>query len=49
VNNAGAQAFAEFMVADDTQAKIGEFGAAEVGQPLFVPDADKTAADLGVE
>lgn len=49
VNNAGAKAFAEFMVADDTQAKIGEFGVAEFGQPLFVPDADKTAADLGVE
>ena len=48
-NYDGAMAFAEFMVAPDTQAVIGEFGIDEFGQPLFFPDADKTEADLGIE
>ena len=49
VNNPGAIAFADFMVAKDTQAVIGEFGKEEFGQALFVPDADKTDADLGLK
>jgi len=49
VNNAGAKAFADFMVAKDTQAVIGEFGKEKFGQALFIPDADKTDADLGLK
>ena len=49
VNEAGARAFAEYLVSDDTQDMIGEYGVEEFGQALFFPDADKTEADLGVE
>jgi len=34
-----AQAFAEFLIAPATQAKIAAFGVAEHGQSLFLPDA----------
>jgi tungstate transport system substrate-binding protein len=34
-----ARAFAAFLVRDDIQKLIGEFGVAEHGEPLFVPDA----------
>ena len=44
----GALAFANFMIAGDTQAVIGKFGVDKFGQPLFFPDADKTDADLGL-
>jgi tungstate transport system substrate-binding protein len=44
----GAKAFADYMVAPETQALIGQFGVDKFGQPLFVPDADKTDADLGL-
>ncbi|OGO81178.1 MAG: tungsten ABC transporter substrate-binding protein [Chloroflexi bacterium RIFOXYD12_FULL_57_15] len=47
-NYAGALAFANFMIANATQALIAEFGLEEFGQPLFYPDADKTDADLGL-
>jgi len=46
VNEAGAIAFAEFMVADETQAVISEFGVEEFGQPLFIPDAGKDESEL---
>jgi len=49
VNVAGAQAFADFLVSDECQAMIGEFGVEKFGQALFTPDADKTDADLGLE
>ncbi|MEW6240506.1 MAG: substrate-binding domain-containing protein [Chloroflexota bacterium] len=48
VNYEGALAFAQFMIAADTQKVIGEFGVEEFGLPLFFPDADKTDADLGL-
>jgi tungstate transport system substrate-binding protein len=48
VNLAGATAFADFLTSVDGQTIIGEFGAAEFGQPLFVPDAGKDEADLGL-
>lgn len=48
VNVDGARAFADFIVAPETQAAIGEFGVDRFGQPLFVPDADKTDEELGV-
>ena len=44
-----ALAFANFMIADETQAIIETFGVDTYGQPLFFPDADKTDADLGLE
>ncbi len=49
INYEGALAFANFMISDETQAIIKEFGIKEYGQPLFFPDADKTDAELGVE
>jgi tungstate transport system substrate-binding protein len=42
VNAAGARAFADFWVSPEVQAVIGEFRRAEYGEPLFVPDAEKT-------
>lgn len=47
VNKDGAKAFADFMVAPDTQAVIGQFGVDKYGQQLFYPDAGKNEADLG--
>lgn len=41
INAEGAKAFVEFMVAEDTQKVIGEFGVDKFGQPLFFPDAGK--------
>jgi tungstate transport system substrate-binding protein len=49
VNAAGAMAFADFMVAPDTQKVIGQFGMDKYGQALFFPDATKTDADLGLK
>jgi tungstate transport system substrate-binding protein len=48
VNVAGGKAFADFMVAPDTQGVIGEFGTDKYGQQLFVPDAGKSDSDLGL-
>jgi len=48
VNYEGALAFANFLIAADTQEAIGTFGVDKFGQPLFYPDADKTDADLGL-
>lgn len=47
VNGEGGKAFVDFMVADDTQKIISEFGADKFGQPLFYPDAGKNEEDLG--
>jgi len=41
VNAAGAKAFADFMVAAETQKIIGGFGVDKFGSPLFFPDAGK--------
>ncbi len=49
INYEGALIFAEFMINDETQALIKDFGIDKYGQPLFFPDADKTDADLGLE
>ena len=46
VNVAGGKAFAEFMLAPDTQAVIKAFGVDKYGQPLFVPVAGKKDEDL---
>jgi tungstate transport system substrate-binding protein len=48
-NFEGALAFANYLITPEVQAMIGEFGVDKYGQQLFVPDADKTDADLGLE
>jgi tungstate transport system substrate-binding protein len=47
VNNQGAIAFADYMVASATQTLIGSFGVEKFGQPLFTPDAGKDESTLG--
>lgn len=47
VKAAQARAFVAFMVAPETQAVIEDFGKAEFGESLFVPDAGKKVEDLG--
>ena len=46
INVAGGKAFADFMVAPETQAVIKTFGVDKYGQPLFVPIAGKSDADV---
>jgi tungstate transport system substrate-binding protein len=46
VNTAGGKAFADFMVAPQTQAVIKTFGVDRYGQPLFVPIAGKKEEDF---
>lgn len=46
VNTEGGRAFADFMLAPDTQAVIRTFGVEKFGQPLFVPIAGKKDGDL---
>jgi tungstate transport system substrate-binding protein len=41
VNAAGAKAFADFIVAAETQKTIGGFGVEKYGSPLFFPDAGR--------
>jgi len=48
VNYDGATAFMKFMTDPATQEVIGKFGVEKFGQQLFIPDADKTDADLGL-
>ncbi|MBJ6801372.1 substrate-binding domain-containing protein [Geomonas propionica] len=48
VNNAGAKAFADFMVSKKTQEIISTFGKKEFGSPLFFPDAGKKPESLGL-
>jgi tungstate transport system substrate-binding protein len=47
VNAAAGKAFADFMVAPETQAVIKTFGVEKFGQPLFVPVAGQREAELG--
>lgn len=39
VNQDCAQEFSDWITAQETQKEIGQFGVAEFGEPLFVPDA----------
>ena len=41
------KAFADWIVSPATQQRIGEFGKAKFGQPLFTPDAGKDENSLG--
>jgi tungstate transport system substrate-binding protein len=47
INRAGGKAFADFMVAPQTQEAIKKFGVEKFGQPLFVPVAGKKVEELG--
>lgn len=49
VNYEGAVEFAKFLISDETQSLIGKFGIEKYGQPLFTPDAGKTASELGLD
>ena len=49
INYEGALAFANFMVAPETQVIIAEFGVEKFGQPLFIPDAGKDPTELGLD
>lgn len=46
VNAAGGRAFADFLLAPETQAVIKTFGVDTFGQPLFVPIAGRKDEDL---
>ena len=46
VNAAGGKAFANFMVARETQEVIKTFGTDKFGSPLFFPDAGKKVEDM---
>jgi len=48
VNYEGALAFANFMVSAENQAIIANYGVDQFGQQLFIPDAGKTDAELGL-
>jgi tungstate transport system substrate-binding protein len=48
VNARGARAFADFLVSEDGQRRIGAFGVDRFGAPLFTPDAGKPPAALGL-
>jgi tungstate transport system substrate-binding protein len=48
INVAGGKAFADFMVAPQTQNVIKNFGVEKFGQSLFVPVAGKKEEELGV-
>jgi len=47
VNTAGGKAFADFMVAPETQAVIKSFGVKKFGQPLFIPVAGMREEQVG--
>ncbi|HLZ47286.1 MAG TPA: substrate-binding domain-containing protein [Candidatus Limnocylindria bacterium] len=47
VNFAGANAFADYLVAPETQKIIGGFGVDKYGAPLFFPDAGKPDPTAG--
>ena len=48
INVAGGKAFADFMVAPETQNVIKSFGTEKFGQSLFIPVAGKKEEELGV-
>jgi tungstate transport system substrate-binding protein len=48
INASGGRAFADFMVASDTQKVIGSFGLDKYGQALFFADAGKDESTLAV-
>jgi len=49
VNADGATAFADYITSVEGQKLIGTFGVEKYGQPLFIPDAGKAEADVGLK
>jgi tungstate transport system substrate-binding protein len=49
VKAAAGRKFVQFLLAPETQKTIGEFRKAELGQPLFVPDAGRPPASVGLK
>lgn len=49
VNADGAKAWSEFLLKDETQQMIKEFGVEQFGQPLFFPDGGLNEEDLVLE
>ena len=47
INTVGGKAFADFIVAAETQTVIKGYGLEKYGQPLFVPVAGKREEDIG--
>lgn len=47
VNAEGATTLINFLIAPETQKRIGEFGVEKYGAPLFVPDYGKDESKLG--
>ncbi len=48
-NLEGAKAFADYVVSAKGQKLIQDFGVDKYGKALFIPDAEKTDADLGLK
>jgi tungstate transport system substrate-binding protein len=46
VNAAGAAAFVDFLVSTSAQQLIADYGVADFGEPLFIPDAGKSEDEL---
>ncbi|MBP2019165.1 tungstate transport system substrate-binding protein [Symbiobacterium terraclitae] len=46
VNGEGARAFADFLLTEETQEIIKNFGVDKYGEPLFFPDGGKVEEDL---
>lgn len=49
IKRAGADAFADYVTSTDGQQVIASIGVEKFGEPLFVPDAGKTLAELREE
>ena len=46
VNDEGGAAFVDFMISEEVQDIIKDFGVDKFGQPLFIPDAGKDESEL---
>ena len=49
VNAAGGKALADWLVSPEAQEQIKTFGVNKYGEPLFVPDAGKTDAQIAAD
>lgn len=47
VNEPGAKAWSDFMVSEEAQDMIANFGVERFGQSLFFPDAGKPESEVG--
>ena len=48
INSAGGRALADYLLSKKVQELIGRFGVDRFGTPLFIPDAGKSPAALGL-